>query len=81
MYQFNIVKNDDNSWRSELEGIQLIIEDFQLKNEKHYIINPNRAIAFFNINGNLYGIANQSDRVRTAEEFYDLMREQYSFFQ
>lgn len=81
MYQFNIVKNDDNSWRFELEGIQLIIEDFQLKNEKHYMTNPNKAIAFFNINGNLYGIANQFDQVSTAEEFYDLMREQYSFFQ
>ncbi len=81
MYQFNIVKNDDSSWRFELGGISLIIDDYQLKNEKHYITTPQKAIAFFNINGNLYGIANQSQSCCTAEEFYELMKEQYSFFQ
>jgi len=81
MYQFNIVKNDDSSWRFELDGINLIVDDFQLKDEKHYIKSPDKTIAFFSINGNLYGIANQSDICCTAEEFYDLMRKQYSFFQ
>jgi hypothetical protein len=80
MYPFNIVKNDDNSWRFELGGINLILDGFILRDQKHWITNPNKAIAFFNINGNLYGIANQSKSCCTAEEFYELMREQYSYF-
>lgn len=81
MYPFNIVKNDDNSWRFELQGINLIVEGFELKDQKHWITNPHKAIAFFNINGNLYGIANQSETCCTAEEFYELMRDQYAYFQ
>lgn len=81
MYQFNIVKNDDSSWRFELNGINLIVDGFQRKNHRHYLKNPERAIAFFNIEGNLYGIANQSIACCTAEEFYDMMWQQYEFFQ
>lgn len=80
MYQFNIVKNEDNSWRFELGGINLIVDDYFIKDEKHWITTPKKAIAFFNINGNLYGIANKTKSCSTAEEFYDLMQEQYSFF-
>jgi hypothetical protein len=80
MYQFNIVKNEDSSWRFELSGISLIVDDFVVKDEKHWIKNPAKAIAFFNINGNLYGIANQTSTCCTAEEFYDMMKEQYSYF-
>lgn len=81
MYPFNIVRNDDSSWRFELGGINLIIDDYQVKDEKHYIKNPDKAIAFFNINGNLYGIANQAHNCSTAEDFYEMMKEQYSYFQ
>jgi hypothetical protein len=81
MYQFNIVKNDDSSWRFELDGIQLIVDDYQVRNERHFIRTPNKAIAFFNIDGNLYGLANQAAACPTAEDFYDLMRRQYKFFQ
>lgn len=81
MYQFNIVKNDDSSWRFELGGINLILDDYQVKDEKHYIKTPQKAIAFFNINGNLYGLANQATACNTAEDFYEMMREQYTYFQ
>ena len=81
MYQFTIVRNEDSSWRFELGGINLIVDDYQLKDEKHYIKNPQKVIAYFNINGNLYGIANQATTCHTAEEFCDMMREQYSYFQ
>jgi hypothetical protein len=82
MYQFNIARNEDNSWRFELGGINLIIEDYVLRDERHWLKNPEKAIAFFNINGNLYGIANKSnDSCHTAEEFYDVMRKQYAYFQ
>lgn len=81
MYQFNIVKNDDSSWRFELGGINLIVDDYSVKDEKHYIKTPQKAIAFFNINGNLYGLANQASSCRTAEDFYEMMQEQYTYFQ
>ncbi len=81
MYQFNIVRNDDSSWRFELDGINLIIDDYQLKDQKHYIATPDKAVAFFNINGNLYGLANHHASCCTAEDFYETMRGQYAFFQ
>ena len=80
MYQFTIVKYDDDLWRFELDGINLIIDDYQLKDEKHYIKNPQKTIAFFSINGNLYGLANQTQSWCTAEEFYEVMKRQYAFF-
>ena len=80
MYQFNIVKNEDSSWRFELGGINLILDGYTIKDEKHWIKNPSHAIAFFNVNGNLYGIANQTHACCTAEEFYDMMQRQYAYF-
>lgn len=80
MYQFNKVKNEDGSWRFELDGISIIVDGFFVLQEKHYIKNPEKAIAFFNFNGNLYGVANQIKTFKTAEEFYEQMCDQYSFF-
>ncbi len=80
MYPFHIVRNDDKTYRLELDGISLIVDDFELQNEKHYIKNPKKAIAFFNVKGLLYGVANRSAGCNTAEAFYDIMLKQYSFF-
>ncbi|RYD58197.1 MAG: hypothetical protein EOP56_04555 [Sphingobacteriales bacterium] len=80
MYQFSKIKNDDGSWRFELDGISMIVDGFTESKGQHYITNPEKAIAFFNFNGNLYGIANQIRTFNTAEEFYDQMCNQYSFF-
>ncbi|RYZ54015.1 MAG: hypothetical protein EOP49_06045 [Sphingobacteriales bacterium] len=81
MYQFHIVQNEDSSWRFELGGIHLIVDDYVVKDEKHWFTNPNRVIAYFNINGNLYGIANPDSDCCTAEDFYEIMKKQYSYFQ
>jgi hypothetical protein len=80
MYQFNIVQNDDSSVRMELDGINLIVDGFYIKDEKHWLRNPDKAIAFFNIDGHLYGISNGTGKCYTAEDFYDIMYMQYSFF-
>ena len=80
MYQFNKVKNDDGSWRFELDGISMIVDGFFVLQDKHYIKTPEKAIAFFNFNGNLYGVANQLTTFKTAEEFYEQMCHQYAFF-
>ena len=80
MYQFKIVKNEDSSYRLELDGISLIVDGFFIRDEKHWIKNPNKALAFFNIHGHLYGISNGSGKYYTAEDFYDIMCKQYAFF-
>lgn len=81
MYHFNIVKNDDNSWKFELGGIHFIVDDYVVRDEKHWFTNPNKVIAYFNVNGNLYGVANPNSDCCTAEDFYEIMKQQYSFFQ
>lgn len=80
MYQFNKVKNDDGSWRFELDGINLVLDGFFLLQDKHYLKNPEKAIAFFNFKGILYGVSNQIQAYKTAEELYEQMSSQYSFF-
>lgn len=80
MYQFNKVRSSNGSWRFELEGIQILLDGYVINNDKHQLINPGKAIAFFNINDNLYGVLNEIRTYNTAEEFYDSMYEQYMIF-
>ena len=80
-YEFHIAKNDDGTCRFELDGIKLILEDFKLKGEKHWITNPERAIAYFLYNDNhLYGVANNLKTFNTVEDFYEVMKKQYAIF-
>lgn len=81
MYPFNKRQNEDGSWCLELGGIKLVLEGYFVENEKHWLKNPKRAIAFFSINGNLYGISNQAYTWSTAEDLYDNMHSQLLFFQ
>ena len=80
MYRFRIMKNDDESYRLELDGINMIVDGIEVKDERHYIKTPKKAIAFFSIDGHLYGVTNKSAKCNTAEAFYDVMCQQYSFF-
>ncbi|MBA3829188.1 MAG: hypothetical protein H0X33_09655 [Taibaiella sp.] len=80
MYQFNKVRNGSGGWRFELNGIQILLEGYTINNDKHQLINPGKAIAFFSINDNLYGVLNEIRTYNTAEEFYDSMYEQYMIF-
>jgi hypothetical protein len=78
MYQFNIMQDSEDVWRFELSGINLLINGFFIKDEKHWIKNPKKAIGFLNINNNLYGLANNEPvTYDTAEDFYDVMLQQY----
>lgn len=80
MYQFSKRKYEDGTWRLELNGIHLIVDGFVLKSGKHFLKNPEKAIAFFNFQGLLYGVANQIRTFNTAEDFYETMCGQYAFF-
>jgi|SRR5690606_20654791 len=80
MYHFNIVQQDNGEFRFELDGINLIVDGYELKEEKHWLRNPENAIAFFNIKGHLYGVSNKLKTSLTAEAFFDLMKNQYEIF-
>lgn len=78
MYQFNVMQDDQGMWRFELDGINLLLDGFTEQDGKHWIKTPSKAIAFFNLSGNLYGVSNDMKTFRTVEDFFDSMREQYS---
>jgi hypothetical protein len=80
MYPFHKVQLQDNSWKFELDDIRLVMEGFCVMEDQHWMINPARAIAFFTIEGNLYGLSNHTHTRRTAEELYDVMFQQYAYF-
>lgn len=78
MYQFRKEKNKDGIWKFELNGIKLLVNDFVIKGEKHWLTNPIKTIGFFNIDNNMYGVSNTKEVVyNTAEDFYDSMVQQY----
>jgi|GEM_PF-1040779 len=80
MYPFNKVQQEDRSWDFELDTIHMIMEGFFIRNEQHWIKNPKKAIAFFTVDGNLYGLSNLTNTQLTAEAFYDVMYQQYVYF-
>ena len=80
MYQFNIVEEKDGGWRFELDGINLILDGYSFTDGKYWIKNPERAIAFFTLNGNMYSISNNIGKHATAEDLYNSIRMQYVSF-
>ena len=80
MSRFDIEQQKDGTWKFELDGINLIVDGFEVKNNMHVINNPEKAIAYFSIDGHLYGLSNQVRTCKTAEEFYEVMRQQFTIF-
>jgi ribonucleotide reductase alpha subunit len=78
MYPFKITKQDDGHHKFELNGIKLIVKDYVVKGQQHWIENPNKALAFFNIGDSLYSVSNDMPCFRTVEEFYETMSNQYN---
>jgi hypothetical protein len=80
MYDFNIGQEPDGSFRFERDGIHLLVDAFYEQEGKHYIQNPDKAIAYFKTGGNLYGISNNIITYSTVEDFFESMAEQYHIF-
>ena len=80
MYHFKIVKVQEGGYKFELDGIKLLVDDYSVINDRHQLKNPNRAIAFFNIGDDMYGISNEPLNLDTAEALYDVMNKQYNMF-
>jgi hypothetical protein len=81
MYRFDIGQQEDGKWKFEQDSISLIVEGYELHDGRHKILTPEKALAWFNINGHVYGVSNYHGQHHTVEEFYDAMRQQYAIFQ
>lgn len=80
MYQFNIVREKDGAFRFELDGINLLLDNYTFKDGKHIINDPSTAIAYFNLNGHVYSVSNSIQNLNTAEELFDSISSQYAIF-
>ena len=80
MYQFKIRKQEDGGYKFELGSIKMFIDDYSIKDDKHILAHPDKAVAYFNLGGNVYGVSNEPRNFDTAEAFYDAMCTQYMMF-
>jgi hypothetical protein len=80
MYEFKIKKQEEGGYRFELEGIRLIVDEYTIQEGKHLLTHPDKAIAYFMIDDNIYGISNDPQHYGTAEAFYDAIIKQYEIF-
>ena len=80
MYHFKINKVQEGGYKFELEGIKLLVDDYSIINNKHLFKTPNKAIAFFYIGDDVYGISNEPLNLDSAEELYDTIIKQYNVF-
>lgn len=80
MYQFRITQEEKGGYRFELEGIKILADGYELQDNKHVFTNPAKAVAFFDVENNLYGVANDPGNYQSVEEFYDAMLRQFDVF-
>jgi hypothetical protein len=80
MYQFRIKKRDDGGYRFDLGAIKMLVDDYVIKDDKHILTNPGKAIAYFTTNDNIYGLSNEQQHLITAEAFFDCISLQYKIF-
>lgn len=80
MYQFSIKKQESGGYRFELDGINIITEEYVMQDGMHKLANPSKTIAYFNIDDNIYGISNDSLKLGTVEDLYESINKQYRIF-
>jgi hypothetical protein len=81
MYQFKITQLEDGAgYRFELGSIKMIVENYTVRDGSHILSNPDKTIAYFTIENNIYGVTNDPRNFETAEDFYDNMYKQYLIF-
>ena len=80
MYQFKIIKVQEGGFKFELEGIKLLVDDYNVINGKHHLPPNGKAFAFFNIGNDVYSISNEALKYDTVEGLYDAIIHQYYLF-
>ncbi len=81
MYQFKIKEQESGGYRFELGKINILLEGYTIKDDIHLLLNPDKAIAYFNIEDRLYGISNNVPLCfSSVEAFYEAIYQQYLVF-
>jgi len=80
MYQFSIKKQESGGYRFELDGINILTDEYTMQDGRHKLTNPSKTIAYFNLNDNIYGISNVPHNFATVEDLYDSINQQYHIF-
>ncbi len=80
MYQFKIKQLEDGGYRFELGDIKMLVDDYTIDHDQHLLRNPNKAVAYFVIDNNMYGISNNPMHYNTAEQFFDAISSQHGVF-
>ena len=80
MYQFKIKKQEYGGYKFELDGIIMLVGEYTMNDDKHFLKNPDKAFAYFYIGDNIYGLSNEPKNYDTAEAFYDAINLQYGIF-
>jgi hypothetical protein len=78
MQSFKIHIQSDQNYLFELGEICITVKDYEVKEEGHIILEPEKAYAYFYNSGNMYGVANNIKTFNTVEEFYQSMLVQYN---
>lgn len=77
MYQFKIRKAEDGGYLFLLGDIKLLVSAYTISNGKHLMLQPEKAVAYFDYESNIYGISNQLLNFNLAEDLFDAIYEQY----
>lgn len=80
MYHFKIKKEEGGEFRFELGGINMLVDNYLIKENQHFLSNPGKVIAYFNVDDNLFSVSNDPLNFETAEAFYDEICKQYKIF-
>lgn len=79
-YAFQKTQDAEGRWQLDLNSIRLVVDGFEERNGRHWLQAPERAVAFFTLDGNFYGMANNLVAHPTAEALYEDLRQQFSHF-
>ncbi len=79
MYNFRITK-EEKGYKLELKGIKMLVEGYEIVNDKHILVHPEKAIAYFDTGSSVYGVVNEPTHFLSAEEFQDAMEKQFDIF-
>ncbi len=79
-YAFQKTRDTEGRWQFDLHGIRLVVDGFEERDGRHWLQTPERAVAFFTLDGNFYGMSNNMVAHPTAEALYEDLRKQFIHF-
>lgn len=80
MYHFRIRKAEDGGYLFLLGDIKMLVKEYTICNGKHLMLQPEKAVAYFDYESNIYGISNQLLNFSLVEDLFDVIYQQYLLF-